>query len=91
MQPSRAAVRGFRVRLLETAGRAGRVHAAQRFAPWPRRDRSIFWARRCVECAVEDDKIMLDFAAYEWIEGRRRSLAAMSRSELATGFDHRTS
>jgi alpha-mannosidase len=59
-------VRGFRARFLETEGRPGRVAV--------RAPRSLEHARQMgylgqtlLEVPVEDDKIWLDFAAYEWI------------------------
>jgi len=61
------AVTGFRVRLLETAGRSGRVtlRAFRRVATARQVD---FLGETLLEVPVEDDKIMLDFAAHEWIE-----------------------
>lgn len=59
-------VRGFQSRLLETEGRPGRVAV--------RAPRALTHARQMdylgqtlLEVPVEDDKIWLDFAAYEWI------------------------
>jgi len=59
-------VRGFQARLLETEGRPGRVAV--------RTPRALAHARQMdylgqtlLEVPVEDDKIWLDFAAYEWI------------------------
>ncbi len=58
---------GFRVRLLETAGRGGRV-ALRAFRTLAVARQVDFLGQTIVESKVEHDRIMLDFAAYEWIE-----------------------
>jgi alpha-mannosidase len=58
---------GFRARLLETAGRAGRV-TLRVFRPLAAARQVDFLGQTMLEVPVENDKITLDFAAYEWIE-----------------------
>jgi alpha-mannosidase len=60
-------VAGFRVRLLETEGRAGRVelHAPRKMLSARQVD---FRGRTLVDVPAGDDRIALDIAAYEWIE-----------------------
>jgi alpha-mannosidase len=60
-------VKGFRVRLLETEGRPGRV-ALRAFRAVASAMQVDFLGQTMLEVAVDDDKIKLDFAAYEWIE-----------------------
>jgi alpha-mannosidase len=60
-------VRGFRARLVETAGRAGRV-TLRTFRPVAAARQIDFLGQTLVEVPFEDDKIRLDFAAHEWIE-----------------------
>ncbi len=58
---------GFRVRLLETQGRAGR--AALRAFKSPQSARQIdFRGQTLVELPVEEDRVGVDLVAYEWIE-----------------------
>jgi alpha-mannosidase len=61
------AIIGFRARLLETAGRAGRV-TLRAFRGVAHARQVDFLGETLLEVPVEDDKIMLDFAAHEWIE-----------------------
>jgi alpha-mannosidase len=62
---------GFRVRLLETAGKPGRV-ALRTFRP-PSAARQIdFRGETLVELSVESDKILIDFAAMDWVEVEAR-------------------
>jgi alpha-mannosidase len=58
---------GFRARLLETAGRAGRV-TLRVFRPVAAARQVDFLGQTMFEVPVDHDKITLDFAAYEWIE-----------------------
>ncbi len=58
---------GFRVRLLETAGRAGRV-TLRAFKPVGSARQIDFLGQTLVELTVEEDRLYVDFAAYEWIE-----------------------
>jgi alpha-mannosidase len=58
---------GFRVRLLETAGRAGRVHLRSFRAPRVARQLD-FQGNTLAELTIEGDRIAIDFAAYEWIQ-----------------------
>jgi alpha-mannosidase len=65
--PGGGSVRGFRVRLLETAGRGGPLKLRS-FRPVAAARQIDFLGQTTVEAPVEDDKIRLDFAANEWIE-----------------------
>jgi alpha-mannosidase len=65
------AITGFRARLLETAGRAGRV-TLRAFRQVAHARQVDFLGETLLEVPVEDDKIMLDFAAHEWIEVEAR-------------------
>ncbi len=58
---------GFRARLLETAGRAGRV-TLRAFRPVASARQVDFLGQTILDVPVEDDRITLDFAAHEWIE-----------------------
>jgi alpha-mannosidase len=60
-------IKGFRARLLETAGRPGRV-ALRTYRAVAHARQVDFLAQTLLEAPVEADKIMLDFAAGEWIE-----------------------
>jgi alpha-mannosidase len=60
-------VRGFRARLMETAGRAGRV-TLRAFRPLASARQIDFLGQTLVQAPVEGDRVTLDFAAYEWIE-----------------------
>ena len=60
-------VRGFRARLLETAGQSGRV-TLRAFRNVARARQVDFLGQTLLELPVDDDKITLDFAAHEWIE-----------------------
>jgi alpha-mannosidase len=60
-------LRGVRVRLLETAGRAGRV-TLRAFRPVAHARQVDFVGQTLLEVAVEGDRVRLDFAANEWIE-----------------------
>ncbi len=62
-----APVRGFRARLLETAGQSGRV-TLRTFRGVATARQVDFLGNTLVQLIVEDDKISLDFAANEWIE-----------------------
>ena len=62
---------GFRVRLMETAGRAGRV-GLHSFRALARARQTDFLGQTLVEAAVEGDQVKLDFAAYEWIQVEAR-------------------
>ncbi|HEY5315654.1 MAG TPA: hypothetical protein VIK18_24200, partial [Pirellulales bacterium] len=58
---------GFRLRLLETEGRAGRVHL--RVFRTPRLARQIdFLGNPLAELAIEGDRVAVDLSAYEWIQ-----------------------
>jgi alpha-mannosidase len=58
---------GFRVRLQETEGRAGRVYLRS-FRP-PRVARQLdFQGNTQAELAIDGDRIAIDLAAYEWIQ-----------------------
>jgi alpha-mannosidase len=63
----RQVVGGFRARLLETAGRSGRV-SLRAFRPVAVARQIDYLGQTLLEVPVEDDKIRLDFAAHEWIE-----------------------
>ncbi|MEX0978184.1 MAG: hypothetical protein WDZ48_05005, partial [Pirellulales bacterium] len=60
-------IRGFKARLLEIAGNPGRVplHAFRRVATARQVD---FLGETILELFVDDDKIMLDFGAHEFLE-----------------------
>jgi hypothetical protein len=60
-------VQGFRARLLETAGRSGRV-TLRTFRAVARARQIDFLGQTLLEAPVDDDRITLDFAGYEWIE-----------------------
>jgi alpha-mannosidase len=60
-------VRGFRARLLETTGQAGRV-ALRAFRNVAAARQVDFLGQTLVVLPVEGDRILLDFAAFEWIE-----------------------
>jgi hypothetical protein len=62
-----AALRGVRARLLETAGRAGRV-TLRAFRPVSFARQVDFVGQTLLEATVEGDRVRLDFAAHEWIE-----------------------
>ncbi len=62
-----ARVTGFRVRLYETEGRAGRVQLRCFRTPALAR-RTDFEHQPAGNLAIEDDRIILDIAAYEWLE-----------------------
>jgi alpha-mannosidase len=62
-----AAGQGFRVRLLETAGKAGRV-TLRAFRPLASARQIDFQGQTLLQPAVEHDKILLDFASHEWQE-----------------------
>jgi alpha-mannosidase len=61
------ASRGFRARFLETTGRAGRA-ALRTFRPVKSARQVDFLGQTMLELRVEGDRIMLDFAAFEWID-----------------------
>jgi alpha-mannosidase len=58
---------GFRVRLLETAGRPASL-ALSSFRPIRSASTVDFQAQRLADVSVEDGKAKLDLAAYEWVE-----------------------
>jgi alpha-mannosidase len=60
-------LRGVRVRLLETAGRAGRV-TLRALRPVAHARQVDFMGQTLLEAAVEGDRVRLDFAANEWIQ-----------------------
>ncbi len=60
-------VQGFRVRLLEVAGSAGRV-PLRAFKPIAYARQVDFVGETILELYVDDDKIMLDFGPYELLE-----------------------
>ncbi|MGD9722215.1 MAG: hypothetical protein AB7O59_11770 [Pirellulales bacterium] len=60
-------VKGFRARLLETAGRAGRV-TLRTFRPVAQARQVDFLGQTLVTAPAEGDRLSLDFAANEWIE-----------------------
>jgi alpha-mannosidase len=60
-------VRGFRARLLETAGQAGRV-TLRTYRGVATARQVDFLGQTLLELAVDGDRIILDFAAFEWIE-----------------------
>ena len=60
-------VRGFRARLLETAGQSGRV-TLRAFRNVAAARQVDFLGSTLLELPVDHDKITLDFAAHEWIE-----------------------
>ena len=62
-----ARVSGFRIRLYETEGRAGRVQLRCFRTPASAR-RTNFEHHPTGDLAIEDDRIILDIAAYEWLE-----------------------
>ena len=65
--PDELPTKGFRVRLLETAGRGCRV-TLRTYRPVGAARQIDFLGETMVEAAIENDKIKLDFAAHEWIE-----------------------
>ncbi len=58
---------GFRVRLLETAGRPGRV-SLRAYRPVISARQVDLQGQTLLQVPVEGDRLSLDFAAYEWIE-----------------------
>jgi alpha-mannosidase len=58
---------GFRARLLETAGRAGRV-TLRTFRPVAKARQVDFLGQTLLQAPVDGDKITLDFGSQEWIE-----------------------
>ena len=64
---ARRTVKGFAARLLEIGGEAGRtpLRAFRRLASARQVD---FLGETILELSVDDDKIMLDFSAHEFIE-----------------------
>ncbi|HEX3727593.1 MAG TPA: hypothetical protein VHV08_15170 [Pirellulales bacterium] len=62
-----ARVKGFRARLLETAGRAGRV-TLRTFRPVAQARQIDFLGGTLLTAAADNDKIKLDFSAFEWVE-----------------------
>jgi hypothetical protein len=58
---------GFRARLWETEGRAGRVHVRVFRAPSGAR-RIGFDGQKLVDLPIEGDTIAVDFSAFEWLE-----------------------
>jgi alpha-mannosidase len=64
---NKLAVKGFRARLLETAGRGGRA-TLRAFRPVASARQVDFLGQTILDAPVEDDRITLDFAAHEWIE-----------------------
>jgi alpha-mannosidase len=60
-------IRGFRARLLETAGRAGRVKL-RTFRGVAAARQVDFLGQTLLELRPEGDQLMLDFGAHEWIE-----------------------
>lgn len=58
---------GFRVRLLETEGRPGRVHL-RAFRPLKSARQIDFKGQTLVGLPIEGDRVSLDLAAYEWAE-----------------------
>lgn len=63
----RRPIRGFKARLLETAGNGGRV-TLRAFRPVVAARQVDFLGQTMVEVQVDNDKMSLDFAAFEWIE-----------------------
>jgi alpha-mannosidase len=61
------AIKGFRARLLETAGRPGRV-TLRAYRPIASARQVDFLGQTLLQAPVEGDKILLDFAACEWIQ-----------------------
>ena len=58
---------GFRVRLLETSGRGGRVQL-RAFKPLASARQLDFLGQTLVELTVEDDRVYADVSACEWVE-----------------------
>lgn len=58
---------GFRLRMLETAGRAGRVQV-RAFKALASARQTDYLGRTLGELAVDDDRVNLDVSAYEWVE-----------------------
>jgi hypothetical protein len=63
--PAEQPVRGFRVRLLETAGKSGRVHLST-FRPVSSATEVDFRGKILTDCPVVDGRIELDMAAFQW-------------------------
>lgn len=64
-------VAGFRVRLLETEGKAGRVNL--RSLRHVRSARQVnFRGEPLVELTVKEDRILIDLAGYEWVQVEAR-------------------
>ena len=62
-----ARVAGVRVRLLETEGRAGRVHLRALRPPHSARQVDFLGAS-LGDLQIEADRVLLDIGAYEWVE-----------------------
>ncbi len=65
------AVVGYRVRLVETAGRMARTKLRSFHAPKTARQID-FRGRTLVELPVEEDAVHVDFSAHEWVEVEAR-------------------
>jgi alpha-mannosidase len=60
-------VAGFRMRMLETAGRAGRVQL-RAFRPLASARQTDYLGQTLAELTVEEDRIHVDVSANEWVE-----------------------
>jgi len=69
--PAADSIIGFRVRLMETEGRGGRVHLRSFRAPATAR-RTDFQRRSTGDLTVEGDRIELDLGAFEWMQVEAR-------------------
>jgi alpha-mannosidase len=65
VEPDRVA--GFRVRLLETEGRAGRV-TLRAYRPVARARQTDFLGQTLADLPVDNDRIRLDCTAHEWVQ-----------------------
>ena len=58
---------GFRLRMLETSGKAGRVQV-RAFKPLAGARQTDYLGQTLAELTVDDDRVNVDVSAYEWVE-----------------------
>jgi alpha-mannosidase len=62
---------GFRVRIVETEGRAGRA-TLRAFRPLASARQTDFLGHTLADLRVDGDAVLLDFTAYEWLQVEAR-------------------
>jgi alpha-mannosidase len=73
--PAPGSIIGFRVRVLETEGRGGRVQLRS-FRPAKSARRTDFLHRPTGDLIVEGDRIVLDLGAFEWMQIEAKLVAS---------------